>query len=109
VMGVLFNRTYFGFESAGLGYPCIDLPLSNLESLAARSRTNTQTFTTICNGCLRLLGDLYRYPQEPQEYPLDDWLDWSQARAALRHYVEQCAVRNSLNQGELFHALWEAI
>lgn len=109
VMGVLFNRTYFGFESAGLGYPCIDLPATSLEILAAQSRATVETFKTICNGCLRVLGDLYRYPQEPQEYPLDEWLDWSQVRATLRHYVEQCAVRNSLNQGELFHALWEAI
>ena len=42
------------------------------------------------------MGDLYRYHQEPQEYPLDTWPDWTSARAHLRNYLKQCADRYGL-------------
>lgn len=109
VCGVLFSRSYFGFESAGLGYACLDVAPAKLAELAQRCGAAAETFTDICNGCLRVLGDLYRFHQEPQEYPLNDWFDWSQARVRLRNYVEQCASNNSLNTTDLKDALWEAI
>jgi len=109
VCSVLFSRSYFGFESAGLGYACLDLAPAKIAELAQRCDAPMEIFTEICNGCLRMLGDFYRYHQEPQEYPLQDWFDWSQARARLRKYVEQCARNNALNTPDLKDALWEAI
>jgi DEAD/DEAH box helicase domain-containing protein len=110
ICNVLFSRSYFGFESAGLGFACLDIRDEKLSSLARRCGLSVEVFTQICNGCLRILGDLYRYHQEPQDFPLNDWFDWSQARASLKDYVEQCATRNSpLTMGELQACLWEAI
>lgn len=109
VLGVLLDKRYFGFEAAGLGYPCISITPGALNSLAQACGASPDIFENICNGCLRILGDLFRYPQEPQEYPLDDWLDWVHARALLRNYAGQCAARNSLGPSSLLEAIWQAI
>lgn len=109
VCDVLFSRSYFGFESAGLGFSCLDLDADRLSTFASRCGASQDVFTQICNGCLRILGDLYRYHQEPTDFPLKDWFDWTQARASLKDYIEECATRNSLVNSELRARLWEAI
>ena len=110
IMGVLFSRLYFGFESAGLGYACVNLSTQQLGRLAQRCGTSADIFASICDGALRVMGDLYRYPQEPQEYHLEDWVDWnSPTRAPLRNYLTQCATKNSLDRAVLLNALWEAL
>ncbi len=109
VCKVLFSRLYFGFESAGLGYACLHVPDETFASLAASCGTTPAALRTICDGCIRVLGDLYRYPQEPQEYDLHDWPDWNAARAHLRHYVRACAARNGLDETPLLDAVWRAV
>jgi ATP-dependent helicase YprA (DUF1998 family) len=109
VCNVLFSRLYFGFESAGLGYVTLNLTNQALASLAAQSGAGADVFRTICDGCLRVMGDLYRYPQEPQEFDLFDWPDWNAARADLRNYVRLCAFRNGLGENALLQAVWQAI
>jgi len=113
IMNVLFSRLYFGFESAGLGYACLDLSELEWERLAGRVGLAVQTFQDICHGCVRILGDLYRYHQERQPEPdrLDDWTDWVQppARARLRNYIQACAQLNGLDEPTAFDSTWEAI
>jgi DEAD/DEAH box helicase domain-containing protein len=110
ICGVLFSRSYFGFESAGLGFACLDVSDERLSSLASRCGLTREVFAQIGNGCLRILGDLYRFHQEPQDFPLKDWFSWSDARASLKEYVNQCATKNSaLTVADLRTCLWEAI
>lgn len=109
ICNILFSRLYFGFESAGLGFACIDLDQDARQRGVATSGATLQTFLDICNGCLRVMGDLYRYRQEPQDYPLESWPDWNSARALLRNYLKECAVRNGLNEGSLMAAVWTAV
>lgn len=107
--GVLFSRLYFGFESAGLGYARLDLPAEAFEELAAECGVDPDTFASLCDATVRVLGDLYRYPQEPQEYPLNDWPDWGVTRAKLRHFVKQCADAYGIGEGLLQRVLYRAI
>jgi DEAD/DEAH box helicase domain-containing protein len=109
VCDVLFSRLYFGFESAGLGFPSVDLSPAAARAGARACGTSEEKFIDICNGIVRVLGDLYRYRQEPQDYPLDAWPDWSNARALLRNYARECAVRNGIDPQQLLAALWQAI
>lgn len=109
VCSVLFSRLYFGFESAGLGFVTLDLPEAELGSVASSCGMAADDFAKVCNGCLRIMGDLYRYHQEPQEFPLDDWFDWDSARAQLRNYVKRCADRNGIAQSSLLDAVWTAV
>ena len=110
VCGVLFSRLYFGFESAGLGYASLDLEESSISTIATRCALAADIFADICNGCVRVMGDLFRYPQEPQDFPLDSWPDWgSPTRALLRNYVKRCVVRNTLDEKALMEGIWQAL
>lgn len=113
IMNVMFSRLYFGFESAGLGYACLDLHEEDWGRLAGRAGLASGVFRDLCHGCVRILGDLYRYHQERQPAPdrLDDWADWAQppARARLRNYIRDCAQLHELDEPTMRAATWEAI
>ena len=109
VCGVLFSRLYFGFESAGLGYPKLDVDTDRMKDIAASCGVNCALFQSICDATLRVMGDLYRYRQDPQEYPLYDWPDWNSARVRLRNFVELCAAQAGASEPALLRAVWEAV
>lgn len=109
ICDVLFSRLYFGFEAAGLGLACIRLAPERLVELADQSGLPTDHFENVCNSCLRILGELYRYPQVPQTYPLNAWPDWNDARAKLRNYVRACATKGGGGENQLRASIFEAI
>lgn len=109
VLSVLFSRLYFGFESAGLGYACLNISEDENRRLANSAGLDSQVFSNVCDGFIRLLGDFYRYRQEPEEFPLDDWPDWDSARAKVKKYLERCAQRNNVAKAALFDAVWKAV
>jgi hypothetical protein len=110
VCGVLFSRLYFGFESAGLGYATLDLSSNVLGAISDSCHCPASLFASICNATLRILGDLYRYPQEdPDGFPINDWPDWNSAKAGIRNFVKRCARVNDLEERALLNAVWRAI
>jgi len=109
ICGVLFSRLYFGFESAGLGFVRIDVPPARMAEIAASCGAQPEVFASICDATVRVMGALYRYRQEPQEYPLDQWPDWQSARARLRNFVKRCAEVNQLGEMATLNAVWQAI
>ena len=110
ICGVLFSRSYFGFEASGLGYAMLELPDGEVQRLARACGINESQMTNVLNGTLRMLGDYYRYPQvDPGAYPADDWPDWNSARAALRNFVKKCAVASGANEDELLAAVREGV
>jgi hypothetical protein len=114
IMNVLFSRLYFGFESAGLGYACLDLSTQDWENVTGRAGgLAPDIFRDLCHGCIRILGDLYRYHQERQPAPdqLDDWTDWVRppARARLRNYIRACANLHNIYEPTLFDSTWDVI
>jgi Lhr-like helicase len=108
---VLFSRLYFGFESAGLGYAHVLLSQEAGQHLANACGASIALLSSICDGVLRNLGDLYRYHQvpEPEWGQPADWHSWLDARAKVRDYVQECARRNRLNELRLFESVWEAV
>ena len=109
ICGVLFSRLYFGFESAGLGYVRLDLPATRSAELAAECASTPELFQSIVDATLRVLGALYRYPQEPQDFPVHSWPDWETARASLRNFVKECAARNGLGEQVTLRSVRTAI
>ena len=109
ISSVLFNRSYFGFESAGLGFAQIDLRQDQWEILASEAGIADSAFREICAGVLRILGDLFRYPQEPEKYKLDSWPDWLSARAVLRRFVEKCSINQKVEKATLLDTVWKAV
>ncbi|HEY9692455.1 MAG TPA: DEAD/DEAH box helicase [Oculatellaceae cyanobacterium] len=109
ICDTLFSRLYFGIEASGLGYIRLNLPQNQLESLATQCGLESIIFESICDGCLRILGELYRYRREPQEYPVNEWIDWGDARANLQNYVKKCALKNGISEQQLKQVLWSTI
>ena len=108
VCDVLFSKLYFGFESAGLGFPSVELSQASISIGAHASGLDESIFLDICNGIIRILGDRWRYPREPQEYPLDSWTRWEDY-ARLNHYIKRCAIHYNVTLQPLKTALWEAV
>ncbi|PSB28254.1 DEAD/DEAH box helicase, partial [filamentous cyanobacterium Phorm 46] len=109
ICDTLFSRLYFGIEASGLGYIRLNLPPNQLEQLAIQCGLSPSVLESIGDGCLRILGELYRYPKEPQDYPLDDWKDWDDARPKIRKYIKECAKACGISEQELKQALKSAI
>jgi hypothetical protein len=109
VCDVLFSRLYFGCEASGLGYPRLVLPQQDLESLARACGLSPGGFGNVCDATLRILGDLFRYPQEPQEYPLLPWRSFIDARAKVRNYVRECAQVAGVSEAALLENVRQAI
>jgi DEAD/DEAH box helicase domain-containing protein len=109
VSRVLFSRLYFGFESAGLGFARLDLSDADVAGIAKECGASADLFGSICDATLRVMGAMYRYPQEPQEYPLVSWPDWGIARARLRNFVKECAALHGLGEQATLRATWRAI
>ena len=102
ICSVLFARLYFGFETAGLGYAMVDLAGEDVERLGGECGLSPQDFKSILNGTLRVMGDLYRFPQEdPDAPPVLSWPDWESARAGLRNYVKNCAGVHGIGENRL--------
>ncbi len=110
ICSVLFARLYFGFETAGLGYPMVDLGDEDVERLAGECGLAPEQFRNLLNGTLRVMGDLYRYPQEDTDaFPVPSWPDWDAARAGLRNYVKNCAGIHGIGENRLLEVVWKAI
>ena len=110
ICSVLFARLYFGFETAGLGYAMVDLDEDATGRLAVECGLSPERLTSILNGTLRVMGDLYRYPQEdPDALPVLSWPNWEAARAGLRNYVKGCARVYGIGENRLLEVVWKAI
>ena len=110
ICGVLFARSYFGFEASGLGYAMLELPEGEMQRLAQVCGLDDGQLTSVLNGTLRMLGDYYRYPQvDPGSYPADDWPDWHAARAGLRDFVKKCAATRGVGENQLLAVVKEAV
>jgi DEAD/DEAH box helicase domain-containing protein len=105
VCDTFFSRLFYSIEASGLGYACLNLSSEEVSRLAASCKLLPEVFLDICNGCLRVIGDLYRYPK----YDVEDWNGWGDAKARLKTYISKCVFHNKLSEKELFDALWSAI
>ena len=105
VCDALFSRLFYSTEGSGLGYACLNLSADLTQRLAAQCHISSELFTDICNGCLRVIGDLYRYPK----YHVEDWSSWNDAKSRLKKYVKKCIAYNQLSESQAFDALWTAI
>jgi Lhr-like helicase len=105
VCDTFFSRLFYSIEASALGYVCLNFPQEEINKLATQCKLSPEVFIEICNGCLRVIGDLYRYPK----YPAEDWNSWQDAKARLKKYVTKCVTQHKLSEKLLFDALWSAI
>ena len=110
ISSVLFTRNYFSFESCGLGYPHIRLTEQQLATLSGECGCQPALFLDVCNGFVRILGDLFRYQDDsPGAFQIEAWTAPSDARAIVRHWFESVAQANHLPHPALMNCAWRAI
>ena len=112
VCAVLLGRLYLSFEASGLGYPCIQLSDQRLESISlgcGLAGMPPAVFRDICNSCIRILGDRYRYPAPDSSFPAEDLHDFESLPAQFKKFVATCAARLAVDLDRLRSALTEAI
>ena len=73
IMMQIFGKLYFGFESSGLGYPCIRASIGELEQAILsngldQNGFNAQRLGEVCSTVVRLLGEKHQYVQERPRY-----------------------------------------
>jgi hypothetical protein len=113
IASILWDKSYFGFESAGLGYCRLRLSESVFSDMAGRCGANSQVFENIVLGFLRIMGDLKRYPAIRQNGVVLDqpptWAVWLEVRPALKEYIRRCAEVNRLDEEMLRDAVVEIV
>ncbi len=107
VCDAFFSRLFYSIEASGLGYASLNLSIEDVEKLAAQCKLSLQIFLEISNGCLRVIGDLYRYANP--KYDVADWNSWQDAKSRLKKYVNKCITHNKLSERQVLDALWSAI
>lgn len=73
ILGQVFGKLYFGFESSGLGYPCVRADDNVLNQRIAQNNLNRNGFDAdrlreVCNTVSRLLGEKFHYEQIAPRY-----------------------------------------
>lgn len=105
VCSVLFNRGNLGFESAGLGVPTLTVPDSKYAFWATRLGCSADVVCAACEGTVRVLGDLFRYPSD-QGFIQIDWDSWQRT---AKSYIKSVAEVNSLDEEVLLDAVWQLV
>lgn len=104
---LFFGRLYFGFESAGLGWPKICLDDNTLREICGGLGINTQAFREICDSFIRILGDKYRH--EASEFPQPEFPSYRDSSAHLKNYVRALSTHHRINENRLGDAIFNAL
>jgi Lhr-like helicase len=111
VSGVLFSRNYFSFESCGLGFPHIRLSNEQITQLSAECNCAPDMFVQVCNGFLRILGDLFRYvDNSTNTWQPEQWTASGDSRVFVQNWFQKVADRNpGLDGPRLRNTVWTAV
>lgn len=106
---LFFSRLYFSLESSGLGYSKLNIVDETLNLLSSETAVDKHSFEQICDSVIRILGDLYRYRLPEPEYPLIDWIDYSDSRALLKNYIRKISEIYNIGELQLGAAVFNAL
>ena len=110
VVRTLFQRLYFGFESSGLGFVCLNLnhdvlKIEQDQVLGADNSISIKHLRDICNGFIRKLGDQSRYSHG---YFFISPID-SINQAQIRNYIQKCAEIHNISEEKLGNLVWKLV
>lgn len=102
----LFRRLYFGFESSGLGYACLNIEDSEIakqkkEILGETSHISVESIKQIINSFIRLLGDKWKYKDGEETGSIDN------LPRQVKMYIEKCAELHQVEKEKLNNLIWK--
>ena len=107
---LFFGRLYFGFESAGLGYPRLQLDDTQISRFANSVGIDPILFREICDSFIRILGDKYRHDGAVYDgYEQPDFIAYRTMSASFRHYIKRVATRHGIHENVLGDAIFNAL
>jgi len=123
ILGQVFGKLYFGFESSGLGYPCVrtaDIDLNNQvhQKGLGMNGFDGERLRQVCNTVIRLLGEKFQYEQFNPRYsgPIEINDTFGQGvfqpkrkLSGILKYCEQVSKNFGLNRGDLEQAIREIL
>ena len=116
VFSTLFQRLYFSFESSGLGYACLNMEDTKIESLRNKflnDTTSVGTIREISNSFIRILGDVWRYENnstDSNRYSIlpADSID-KLPNKKPKNYISKCSEFHKLDQTKLGNLIWKLV
>ena len=107
VLRTLFQRLYFGFESSGLGFVCINLKDSIIREqrnqVLESENISIEHLRNICNSFIRKLGDHWRY-ENNNPFNDQDYLP-----KKIKSYVKKCAEHHCVDRDKLGTIIWNLV
>ena len=112
VCSTLFQRLYFGFESSGLGYACLNIQDSKIEILKNEILKNQtplsiESIKEICSSFIRILGDKWRH--EGSEYSVSPADSIDDLPKKSKEYITKYAEAHSLDPEKLKRLIWKLV
>lgn len=104
---LFFGRLYFSFESAGLGWPKMNLDDNALLRICGSLGISVQVFREMCDSFIRILGDKYRH--EASEFSQPDFSTYRDFSAHLKNFVRELSAIHRLNENVLGDAILRAL
>ncbi len=112
IFRALFQRLYFGFESSGLGFPCLNIENHIIEKqkneiLDKNTSLSSNSLKEICNSFIRMLGDAGRY--ENSLYPVQSVDFISNLKKKIKEYIKKCAEIHQIKENQLEQIIWKLV
>ena len=107
ILSTLFQRLYFGFESAGLGFVCLNIENKEIEKrkkqiFGENKALSINSIKEISGSFIRLLGDTWRYETEN----IESFHSIEKLPKKINKYTEKCAKFHSLEKEKLNKLIW---
>ena len=96
VMHVLFGRLHYNAESAGIGWVTVPRDENRIHGILTNSGLadiSSDVFMEIVNSVIRLIGNSYRYTNNPYDiFPTDSDANFQnlKAKSPIRRYIYSC-------------------
>ena len=96
VMRVLFGRLHYNAESSGIGWITVQRDENKIHEILSNSgltNISMDVFMEIVNSIIRIVGNSYRYANNPYDiYPSDSDADFQNLRvkSPIRQYIYAC-------------------
>lgn len=100
VMRVLFGRLHYNAESSGIGWVTVNRDDNTIQQILAAANLiqyiNNDVFMEIVNSVIRLIGNAYRYNNNPYDLlpiPADQDFQSLKVKSPIRMYIYACCDR----------------
>ncbi len=106
IFSTLFQRLYFGFESSGLGFACLNVTDDEIQNLNTNG-LSVDTVREISSSFIRILGDCWRYDAGWQTNLVNSIN--ALPKKQPKEYIRKCAAFHKIEENKLQEIIWKLI